>query len=497
MPGSVVERSPVGAGLLGLALAGVPLPARAAEAGPGERARPALRRVGIAQPGKPGALAVAVDASGGLTEALQPKDGAHERFAAGLAAAVDATNWLDFGAWVGGRYDLHPRDSVGNDDGLLFQSELSSRLAFQKGALGYGLEATAWLPGGSDVGASVSALSADGKLLLSGRGENVLVAGNLGYRFDRSARAAGEPARLRFGDRSALGASDYDALLAGLGVGYSAGRTLLFGEASAQLLLGSPKLMASPLWLSLGVRRPLGPAGLSGELVLDGLLSARPDAITGTALVPIEPRVTLSVGLRYRFGEATAQSLPAKPALAPEATKAPPPAPPSAIVVKPTVVELELLDDRGQPLPRAQAVVMQAGVDTPLVETSPGRYRLDGAHPGRAHLRIQAEGFRPIERDIDVEQGAAVRVDVKVEPALPAGQLRGLVRSFRGKPLAATVHVEPGSGEAKTDAEGFFQLDVPPGEYEVVIESPGYRAQRRKAKVDQQGVVIVNADLSQ
>jgi hypothetical protein len=501
MPGSVVRRSLTGVWLLGLALAGVPLEARAAEASPGERAMPALRRVGIAQPGKPGALAVAVDASGGLTEALQAKDGAHERFAAGLAAAVDATRWLDFGAWVGGRYDLHPRDSVGNDDGLLFQSELSSRLAFQKGALGYGLEATAWLPGGSDVGASLSALSADGKLLLSGRGENVLVAGNLGYRFDRSARAAGEPARLRFGDRSALGASDYDALLAGLGIGYSAGRTLLFGEASAQLLLGSPKLMASPLWLSLGVRRPLGPAGLSGELVLDGLLSARPDSITGTALGPIEPRVTLSVGLRYRFGEATAQSLPAKPAPAPApapaVTKAPPAAPPSAAVVKPTVVELELLDDRGQPLPRAQAVVTQAGVDTPLVETSPGRYRLDGAHPGRAHLRIQAEGFRPIERDIDVEQGAAVRVDVKVEPALPAGQVRGLVRSFRGKPLAATVHVEPGGGEAKTDAEGFFQLDVPPGEYEVVIESPGYRAQRRKAKVDQQGVVIVNADLSQ
>jgi hypothetical protein len=497
MPGSVVESSSVGAWLLGLALAAVPLPARAAEAGPGERARPALRRVGIAQPGKPGALAVAVDASGGLTEALQPKDGAHERFAAGLAAAVDATRWLDFGAWVGGRYDLHPRDAIGNDDGLLFQSEVSSRLAFQKGALGYGLEATAWLPGGSDVGTSLSALSADGKLLLSGRSKDVLVAGNLGYRFDRSARAAGDPARLRFGDRSALGASDYDALLAGLGIGYSAGRTLLFGEASAQLLLGSPKPTASPFWLSLGVRRPLGPAGLSGELVLDGLLSARPDSITGTALVPIEPRVTLSVGLRYRFGEAIAQKLPAKPAPAPELPKAPPAAPPSASAIKPTVVELELLDDRGQPLPRAQAVVTQAGVDTPLVETSPGRYRLDGAHPGRAHLRIQAEGFRPIERDIDVEQGAAVRVDVKVEPALPAGQLRGLVRSFRGKPLAATVHVEPGGGEAKTDAEGFFQLDVPPGEYEVVIESPGYRAQRRKAKVDQQGVVIVNADLSQ
>lgn len=495
MPGSVADRSLAGAWLLGLLLTGVPSRVRAAEAGPGDRARPALRRVGVPEPGKPGALAVAIDASGGITEALQSTDGAHERFAGTVAAAVDAAPWLDFGAWLGGRYDLHPRDARGKDDGLLIQSEVSSRLAFQKGALGYGLEASAWLPGGTDVGASLSGLSADGKLLLSGRGANVLVAGSLGYRLDRSARAAGEPSRLRFGDRSALGASDYDALLAGLGIGYSAGRTVLFGEASAQLLLGSPKLSASPLWLSLGVRRPFGPTGLSGELVLDGLLSARPDSITGTALFPIEPRVTLSVGLRYRFGEQP-PSAPSGPTAPPAAAKPPPPAPP-ATVAKPTSVELELLDDRGQPLPRAQAVVTQAGVETPLVETSPGHYRLDDAHAGRARLRVRAEGFQPVERDIDVQVGAAVRVDVKVEPALPAGQVRGLVRSFRGKPLAAKIHVEPGGSETKTDAEGFFQLDVPPGEYEVIIESPGYQAQRRKAKVDQQGVVIVNADLSQ
>jgi hypothetical protein len=415
-----------------------------------------------------------------------------------VAAAVDATPWLNFGAWLGGRYDLHPRDARGKDDGLLFQSELSSRLAFRRGGLGYGLEASAWLPGGADVGESFSGLSADGKLLVSGQSANVLVAGSAGYRFDRSARAAGDPGRLRFGDRSALGVSDYDALLAGLGVGYFAGRTLLFGEASAQLLLGSPKLLASPLRLSLGVRRPLGSTGLSVEVALDGLLSARPDSMSGAELVPIEPRVNLSLGLRYRLGEQPPPHRSEKPL--PAATKQPVPEPKPAgapAVEPPTTVELELLDDRGQPLPRAQAVVTQGGVETPLVETSPGRYRLDDAHPGRAHLRVRAEGFQPIERDIDVRVGASVHVDVKVEQALPAGQVRGLVRSFRGKPLAASIRLEPGSSETRTDAEGFFQLDVPPGEYEVVIESPGYQPQRRKARVDQQGVVIVNADLSQ
>jgi hypothetical protein len=481
--------------LLALLVSGTPAGAHAVDVGDGDRARPALRRVAAPQPGDAGSVAAAADSSAALTEALADGDAAHVRLGLRAAAAVDATRWLSVGAGLSGRYDRHPSDARGQDDGFLFQSELSTRLAFRSGALGYGVEASAWLPGGADVGSSFSALSADGRVLLSGQGADVLVAGYAGYRLDRSAQAAGDFAQLRFGDRSALGASDYDALLTGLGVGYGWGRTLLFAEASAQLLLGSPKLLASPVWLSLGARQPFGPAGLSAELSLDGLLSARPDADATAELVPIEPRVTLNLGLRYRFGEHRA---PSRPTTLPEQPKQPKAAPVAPVaVVKPTSVELELLDDRGQPLPRARAVVTQNGAETPLVETSPGHYRLDNARPGPAKLRVVAEGFQPIERDIEVQIGTLAKVDVRVEQALPAGQVRGLVRSFRGKPLAASVRVEPGGTTAKTDAEGFFQLDVPPGDYEVVIESPGYQAQRRKAKVEQQGVVIVNADLSQ
>lgn len=231
------------------------------------------------------------------------------------------------------------------------------------------------------------------------------------------------------------------------------------------------------------------------ELSLDALASARPSLAASAQLFPIEPRVTLNLGLRYRFGERA----PAKPAATPAPAPAPvrPSAPIAVPVVKPTRVELELLDDRGQPLQRAQVLVTQGETESPLSETSPGHYRLEDARPGHAHLRVRAEGFQPIERDLDLTSGAAVRVDVQVEQALPAGQVRGLVRSFRGKALAASVRLEPGGSATRTDAEGFFQIDVPPGDYEVVIEATGYQPQRRHAKVDKQGVVIVNADLSQ
>ncbi len=474
-----------------LALAFVALPAAGVEVGAGDRARAALHRVGVPEPGKPGAVSVATDVSAGVTESLASSDAAHARFSAHAAAAVDATRWLNFGAWVSGRYDLHPHDARGSDDGFLFQPELSTRLAWRNGALGYGFEATAWVPGGADVGSSFSGLSADGRVLVSGQASELLVAGYAGYRLDRSTQSAGDTARMRFGDRSALGVSDFDAVLAGLGVGYPAGRTLLFGELAAQLLLGSPKISASPLWVTVGARRPVGPEGMTLELSLDALASARPDLSATTELFPIEPRVALNLGLRYRFG---AQ----KPASTTAVAATPTPTPPVATpVTKPTSVELELLDDRGQPLQRAQVVVTQGETETPLTEVTPGHYRLDNAQPGRAHLRVRAEGFQPVERDIDLSKGSAARVDVRVEQALPAGQVRGLVRSFRGKPLAASIHLEPGGTATKTDAQGFFQIDVPPGDYEVVIEAVGYQAQRRRAKVEKQGVVIVNADLSQ
>ena len=466
-------------------------PALAADVGVGAAARPALGRVGVAEPGRAGAVAGAVSLSGGVTEPLNDDDSAHVRGATTLAAAVNAARMLDFAARFDARYDRHARDERGVDDGFAFQPELSTRLSFRSGAAGFGIEAAAWLPSGTDVGASAAAVSADGRLLISGQSGALVVAGFGGYRLDRSAEAAGDADRLRFGDRSALGASDYDQALCGLGVGYSLGSTLLFGEASAQLLLGGPKLTQSPLWLSIGMRRALGATGLSAEVSLSALLSSRPELGSGAPLVPIEPRGLLSFGLRYGSTAAKPPPPPPPPPPTPAA-----PAAPVAAAPEPPSVELALLDDRGQPLRNASATIVQGEQETPLVETEPGRYQLKGAPSGRAKLRIKAEGFQPVERDIELGAGKPLRLDVKAEQALPAGQVRGLVRAFKCKGLAASVRIEPAGIEAKTDAEGFFQIDVPPGEYEVVIDAPGYSTQRRKAKVEQQGVVIVNADLS-
>ena len=61
--------------------------------------------------------------------------------------------------------------------------------------------------------------------------------------------------------------------------------------------------------------------------------------------------------------------------------------------------------------------------------------------------------------------------------------------------MSARIKVDPLGAEGVTDEEGFFELDVPAGEYTVSIEADGYRVQQKKVVVEEAGVVVLNADL--
>ena len=490
-----------------LVLPGVAVPllwcfsAQAQDLNGDQRARPGMYRVGAPQAGTPGKLTLAAGVSGGISEGLSSGDAAHGRVAGNGAISLDALSFLNLGAHLNGRYDVHPRDAYGKDAGFLVEPELSARLSTRAGSIGLAAELVGFLPGGPDVETSFSGASVDGKVLLRAPVGTAIIAAYAGYRIDRTALGAGQVQHLRRGDRAALGMSEFDAVLLGVGGAYPIGTNLVFGEVTTQALLGSPKLAASPTHVTLGLRHQLGTPGLSAELVLDTLLSARPDTPPGEPLFPIEPRATLRFGLSYRFGEkppATAPTV-SKPSQEPAVTIVPaPPAPAPA-----ANVELALTDERGQPLSRAKVIITRAAPSDadrdaigPLTEAAPGLYRIDHLPSGRLHVHIDADGFRSIDRDLDVSAGEPLRLEVRAELATPPGQVRGLVRSYAGKPLAATVRIEPGDAKVTTDAEGFFQLDVAPGQYQVVIEAVGYAPQRRTAKVEQQGVVIVNADLA-
>ncbi len=80
-------------------------------------------------------------------------------------------------------------------------------------------------------------------------------------------------------------------------------------------------------------------------------------------------------------------------------------------------------------------------------------------------------------------------------PAENSGQIRGLVRGFDGRALAAHVQIEPGARNEHAGADGVFSVDVPPGRYRVKVYLDGYQSQERVVDVGKNGVMVLNVDL--
>jgi uncharacterized membrane protein len=55
--------------------------------------------------------------------------------------------------------------------------------------------------------------------------------------------------------------------------------------------------------------------------------------------------------------------------------------------------------------------------------------------------------------------------------------------------------VSPGEHRVETDDAGTFELELPPGSYEVEVRARRFRPQRRQITIEENGVVILNVDL--
>ena len=153
----------------------------------------------------------------------------------------------------------------------------------------------------------------------------------------------------------------------------------------------------------------------------------------------------------------------------------------------------KITDSTGQGVEHARVTLTVGGQKLEADTAADGSFALNQVPPGAAELRVDALGYVTVRRAITAREGESVAI--ALEPALPAGQLRGLIRSFAGEPLRARVQVEPGGISAQTDQEGRFELDLAPGTYRVMIEADGYRPQKRNVRIENRGVTVINAEL--
>jgi uncharacterized membrane protein len=298
--------------------------------------------------------------------------------------------------------------------------------------------------------------------------------------------------------------SQFDAVLLGLGVSKRLSNTELLGEITLDYLIGSdaPSFSESPFRVSVGARHHLSSSlGLLG--MLEVLPLGRAPSLADSPLVPVEPRFTIQAGLIYSFGKKEAEQAP------PPMEKVEEKKEEKKDVLKPVVkkivpgsLQVTVVDPTGHPISDAMVTIEFDGANgrekeklvVPLQQKN--IYVLDEVLPGTARLRIEADLLRGQARAVTIVEGEALELDIQLSTEESIGaQLRGLVRAYSGAGLKASIHVEPGGHAAVCNDSGEFEINLPPGTYEVIISAEGYSEQRRKLSVGEEGVTVLNADL--
>jgi hypothetical protein len=424
----------------------------------------------------------------GYTEAVQGAGDTHHRTDAQLALSYQPLEEIALAGRFDARLDTHTGDA-GGDEGFATQSWLVARASVPAGErVRVGAEAALRFPGASDVGRSFSATSPEARALITfaPAAWRTWLSGSLGFRLDRARHGLAEPERLSLHDRVGLGASDANAVLLGVGAVRSFGGFALLGEWTWDLQVGGRAAapFESPMRLTAGARWFLSPS-VHLQLLAGVSPSARPAVTASEPLYPIEPRVFGALGLGMRFGAApAAQPPPAR--IEPQALPLPPPEPPPPTVRR---VSGRVVDSSSH-APLAGATV-DANDGTSAATDAAGLFVLDGMPLSFVELRVHADGFNETVVPVGAGDGQAQDLEIELEPSHPTALIRGTVSNFRGRLVAGRVVVQPGNFTAVLDADASFELEVPPGEYTVLIAAPGYDSQERLVRVERGDVAVI------
>ncbi|HEY2735706.1 MAG TPA: carboxypeptidase-like regulatory domain-containing protein, partial [Polyangiales bacterium] len=309
---------------------------------------------------------------------------------------------------------------------------------------------------------------------------------SLGLRVDRSKFSGGETSQYSGADRLALGVSD--SLLAarmGLALSYRVGRIAIISEWSWTMYFDYPG--QSPMWILAGVRYQVTDLWQL-EAIFGVSPSQRPSLAQDAPLTRIEPR--LSAGL------SAALAFPWETRAQPNARATPERSPPVAPVQETTArVTGRVTTPAGLGVAGAR-VAIDRGAETLSTECdAAGSFTFVDLPAGTYRMRVSAEGWTSPEREVVLGTGMNPELEFALKRELPKGQIRGTVRSFDGTPLDAVILIPALQMKQPTGAGGAFEIDVPPGEYDVIAKVPRFNTQTRRARVELHGVAILIMEL--
>jgi hypothetical protein len=446
--------------------------------------------------------------------------GPNERFGRALgdiAAAYAPIDILTIGLSLDGRYDRHYGGNPSPDDGYVGDPHLNVRLSKAVGANHFGAQLGIWVPGKNAPSIAGSATSLDIRGLASFAAGPATVSLSAGFRIDNSAKSVDDVTKLSLQDRVSLGASNYNAVLGGLYVAIPAGKAFVGLESTFELYVGSaPTGMADLAEGSLLLRGALT-AGMhftdqwSGIFFLEAAKS--PGILTtqvmnaSIPIIPYEPVFTAGFGLQARFGGPKhTGDITEK-----DCHKHNPPDCPAVKVPLTADITGTVVDEAGKAVVGAKvSLVLKNSQVAPVATDEKGTYTFKGVPIGNSvdnkpqleetgiDVNVSVDGKKPGKAAIaQVAAGPNTAPEIKLEPVLPPGQLKVLVRDLKsGKPIAnAKVAIEGSDKKFDSGADGVGQLDVPPGTYKITVNAPGYAAQELDVTIEPNGVVFKNIDL--
>jgi hypothetical protein len=452
--------------------------------GVGPDALPAVDEVPLSAQTNPG-IVTRLGLGYGFTEAVLGTGDTHHRTQLDGAVSVSPLPWLSAGLRLLGRWDVQSGGPDDGDYGFITETHLTGRAEGAiSSAFRIGTEVGLWLPGGDTVGDGLAALSGDWQLLATYVPPDSPFTLGLasGLRVDRSRYSGGDTSMYSEADRLALGASDSIlALRLGAAMSYRLGAVDLVAEWSWKMYFDYAG--ESPMWFRVGARyRP------SRVWQLEALLGASPSARLSeredAPLAVVEPRLaaTLSVALAFPWEVEDTEEQERRARLEAERKAA----------------EDARVRVRGQVLTPAAAPVPGAGIALRQGERVlraqsdvEGGFALEGMPPGQYQLSVSAEGWLAHEQPLQLSPGQNPELRITLKRELPQGQIRGTVRRFNGTPVRATIAIGSLEIKQQTGEDGVFEINVPPGEYDVVVTARGFAQQTRRAKVEQTGVAIL------
>ena len=460
----------------------------------------------------------------GRRTGLLGKDHKFNRAIGDLAIAFGATANISVGLTLDGRYDKHWGAPSG-DDGYVGDPKLIVRAAKSTGSVAFGGQLGIWVPGKDAPSVAGSAISIDVRGLVSLPAGPGLLSFSGGFRLDNSANSVDEPERLSLQDRVSLGVSDYHALFGAAQLRIPAGdKAWVAVEGSLDAFIGGP-----PEPEAMDVKRAELPrshlivrGGLTAGFHITNSISAivflEAAKVPGInlaqvmdnniPLVPYEPIFTGGIGLQARFGgpKAVPRMFEEK-----DCSKRNPPDCPAVEAPIVTVISGTVVDSSGKPVVGAKVLLTLKNAQVaPVVTDDKGGYVFKGVRIGKSlegkptidetavEVAVEAGGMKPGKATIaQVAKDTNTVPAITLDPELPPGELRGVVRKLPGGKMlgGATITVEPGGAKAESAADGTFQINLAPGTYKIKVTSPGLKTQELTVTIETNGVAIKNIDL--